>query len=285
MDKWIVDLENEGIRLLSYLRKQFPQEVTTKDLRWAVEHHRCIVNGRTERFCSRRLNKGDRIQLELMKKPTFDLEHSRILFENSEFIFYNKPAGITSEDLSSQLQLHLVHRLDRDTTGVILFAKNTSIQSSLEQLFRERKMEKSYLAIVKGCVLQPGGMIENYLAKLREKEGEGLWGIVPKGFKKGVFAKTEWELKESFKEFSLIRCKPFTGRTHQLRIHLSSIGHPILGDVRYGDRTYCKQVFRPLLHAERLSFISPSTHEEISVEAPLPSDFNILHGSIFIQSI
>lgn len=269
MNKWIVNSSEEGERLLTYLRQRIEKDFSTKDIRWAVEHHRCQVNGIVERFCSRRLKAGDKIVLSLAKKPNFELDSSRILHERDAFLIYNKPAGISTEDLGRLLGLIVVHRLDRDTTGVILFAKTKAFQFQAEALFRERKVKKSYLALVHGAIKNPSGAIENFIGKLSEKEGEGKWGVVSKD--RGAYAKTEWTLERSSSHYSLVRCHPLTGRTHQLRVHLSSIGHPIVGDLRYGDRK--ASAFRPLLHAFSLSFVDSDSKEEISVEAPVPEDF------------
>lgn len=272
MNKWTANSSEEGQRLLTFLREKAGAAFSTKNLRWAVEHHRCRINGVVERFCSRRLKKGDVVEVSLVEQPTFAFDPSKVLFEDETLLFYNKPPGISSEELASSFSLFLAHRLDRDTSGVLLLAKTPAALKEIESLFRERKIKKEYAAIVIGALQKAEGVIENYLAKIGEKEGEGKWGIVPKN--KGLYAKTEWSLEKISQHYSFVRCYPLTGRTHQLRIHLSSIGHPIAGDLRYGNRLFQGfQPFRPLLHAENLSFIHPKTQQKIAISAPLPKDF------------
>lgn len=265
--KWVV---NSQARLLPFVRKQLPS-FSIKDVRWSIEHHRCLVNKRVERFCSKRLNSGDIVELSPVERPQFMVDPARILFDDETLFVYDKPANFTSEELSSLLGFSLVHRLDRDTTGVILFAKTKQMQTHLETLFADRKIEKSYLAIVLGTPKQSEGTIEKPIGKLKEKEGEGLWGIVPPP--KGKYAKTKWIVERTAKDFSLIRCTPVTGRTHQIKIHLSAIGLPILGDLRYGTRKASHlKFFRPLLHAQKLSFSHPITSKQLVFTAPLPDD-------------
>ncbi len=266
MNKWTIASVDSGKRLLAFAKQKLGDDFTTKDLRWSIEHHRCRFNRKVERFCSRRLSVGDRIEIYPLKKLFFQFEADRVLFEDELLLAYNKPAGIASPDLAKLLELYLVHRLDRDTTGVMLFAKDREGQKELENLFRLRKIEKSYLAWVVGTPKEKSGVIDAPVAKIGQKEGEVTWGVADN--EKGLEAKTEWVLEKPGKEASLIRCFPHTGRTHQIRVHLSHIGLPVVGDVRYGSREACK-TFRPLLHAEKVRV----NGQEIL--APLPKDFSL----------
>jgi len=268
--KWTVLSEDSGVRLLSFVRKHAPAIFSTKDLRFAIEHHKCSLNKKVERFCSKKLQKGDVVEITLEHKPVFTFDPTRLLYEDDSFLVYDKPPQISSPDLASLLKLLLVHRLDRDTTGVLLLAKQKSMQKGLEELFRARTIEKSYVAIVTGRLPTPKGVIEKPIGKLSEREGEGLWGIVPPP--RGAAAKTFWEVESTSSHFSYVRCKPVTGRTHQIRVHLSHLGCPIVGDLRYGKRE-APLSFRPLLHASTLAFEHPLTKEKMFFEAPLPEDF------------
>ncbi len=271
MDRWIVDISSHNERLLSFARKKLKDSFSIKDLRWAIEHHRCRVNGVIERFCSRRLKSGDNVTLEAQARPLFTFAPERVLFDSEEWIAYDKPAGIPSDELAAKLRLFLVHRLDRDTTGLLLLTKTAPMQQKFEALFRSRSIQKSYLALVNGRLREPRGTIENYIGKVSEREGEGVWAVVPAP--RGRYAKTEWECERVFKKFSLVRCHPITGRTHQIRIHLSGLGFPIVGDLRYGSRVDQERWHRPLLHAEQVTFPDPSTQKPICIHSPLPQDF------------
>lgn len=267
MKTWIAQSEE---RLLTFVKKKI-NKLTTKELRWAIEHNRCQVNGLVERFASHRLKKGDRVVIWTEKSQPFKRNPARILYEDDSLLLYNKPASIDSLSLSKQLNAHLVHRLDRDTTGVLLLAKNMLLKKSLEHLFRKRTIQKHYLAIVEGNPQKTEGTIEKFLAPVKKREGAVVWGIVSRP--RGVWSKTAWRLEAQGKKSALLSCFPYTGRTHQLRVHLKGVGHPILGDVEYGGFNQPAKLFRPLLHAYELIFIHPQTKKKLTITAPLPSDF------------
>lgn len=229
------------VKLLPYLREELRGEWKTKDLRWLIEHQRCTLNGFVERFCSTLLRKGDQVEIFLEKPPTSEVP---IIFEDDELIVCNKPAAMTSEQLAEKLSALMVHRLDRDTTGVFLLAKTESMQLKLENLFRNREIKKSYLAFVSPPPKKRHGLISNPVD--------------------GKEAQTSWTLVKRYKTRALLRCQPKTGRTHQIRIHLQAVGTPIEGDVDFGGRFQSRH--RPLLHAEKISF------DNRSFSAPLPLD-------------
>ncbi len=165
----------------------------------------------------------------------------------------------------------VVHRLDKETSGLIVFAKQDSAYLSLLEQFKERVVKKEYLALVRGLPRFKAGSIQVPIqrhTKLRTKMqvGEG-----------GRFAHTDWALERSFgNRFSLLRCFLFTGRTHQIRVHLAHLHLPIMGDSTYGYRFQKDDPIRPgrvLLHAQRLSFQHPLSGEILSFEVPPPADF------------
>ncbi len=246
-------------RLLSFVKDSF--ELPTKDLRWSIEHGRCFVNGDVERFSSTRVRKGDEVVIWPAKRPVFKKEEKRVLFEDEEVLFYNKPPYITSSDLAKMLDVHLVHRLDRDTTGVILFAKNNP--TPYEKLFQDRRIEKTYFTLVEGVPKKKSGYVTGKMRKIGTREGAVIWGLA----QAGSWSHTDWECEESGKKYSFICCRPLSGRTHQIRVHMRSLGHPVIGDCEYGNRKAIPGLFRPLLHARELKFGS------YCVTAPLPSDF------------
>ena len=232
-----------------------------KDIHWAIEHHRCRVNEEVERFASTRLVPGDKVFFSIQRRPSIQKESSRILFEDEEMVAYNKPSGISSPDLATLLGLELVHRLDRDTTGVILFAKTAEGRQKLEALFRTREVEKSYLAIVEGNLSTSSGTICAPLAPIHRREGSVRMGVD----KKGKFAKTDWEVLLRRGSLSLLRCSPKTGRTHQIRAHLRHLGLPIVGDREYGHKGL--RFLRPMLHAESVVV------KGREILAPIPADW------------
>jgi len=271
--EWQVTTEESGLSLITFLRKKLPEH-SARALKKLIESNACLVNRRTERFSSFALAPGDQVVLltEIQPEKVKEFEESRILFEDQSLLIYNKPPGINSDQLSKELIL--VHRLDRDTSGVLIFAKTETIFEKMKHLFKQHLVKKSYLAIVDGIPKKAQGTIENELALKHRYQGQSLWGSVAKG--KGQVAITRWKKEKSGNDASLLRCWPITGRTHQIRVHLSELGHPILGDYQYGRRFHSP--YRPtrcLLHAESIEFPHPVTGQMLHMVAPVPDDFNL----------
>ncbi len=283
MPEWMVTFEESGDKLLSFLTRRLEGAFSSRSLKQMIEHNGCLVNGRTERFASTRLEKRDHVQLDLDSlppPPPVSLEVRRILYEDEALFVYDKPAGVNSDErgilklLRQEIPaLELVHRLDRETTGILLLAKSPSVLEKLIEQFRRYEVKKRYEAIVDGVLETSKGVIENELGKKSFYAGQTIWGRVKKG--KGLYAYTEWQCMKRGKRVSYVACFPKTGRTHQIRVHLAELGHPILGDYQYGKAFQCPyRASRLLLHAKALSFPHPLTGEILELSAPLPDDFN-----------
>ena len=220
-----------------------------------------------------------------------------MLFEDRHLLAVNKASGMivhpgaaTGEDtLVHALLAHcagslsgiggverpgIVHRLDKETTGVIVVAKTDQAHRALADQFATRALTKEYVALVSGVPQLLSGTIDRAIARHpvhrhRMTVGEG-----------GKPARTDWERTEAFGDLgALVRCRIFTGRTHQIRVHLKSLGHPILGDALYGwkpDPRLKEQPARVMLHAEHLVLTHPATGRELDLRAPLPEDFSKL---------
>ena len=209
-----------------------------------------------------------------------------ILYEDADLIAVNKPPGMTvhpapghpASTLVNALLAHcpdlsgiggvrrpgIVHRLDRDTSGVILVAKNDAAHLALARQLKERTVEKTYLALVEGTPKPPRGVIDAPLARdPRRRERMAV-------LEGGREASTSYRVVERFSGVSLLEVKPRTGRTHQIRVHFAAIGHPIVGDVVYGKRS--SLLARQFLHAWRIAFDHPRTGERLTLEAPLAQD-------------
>lgn len=262
METFKQQVTESGNRLLAFLRDHLTTKLTTKKLRWLIEHHRCKVNGKIERFCSYKVKKGDRVELILDLPEPAHVDKKAILFEDDHYLFYNKPPQLASNELAKQLKCFLVHRLDRDTTGVMVFAKTKAAKERIEKLFRLREVNKTYLAYVSPPPQKMEGIITIRLTKKAIREGVSEAICDPEG-KEAI---TQWKVIKVEGERALVELHPKTGRMHQLRAHLSAIGSPIVGDVVYGDRR--QEALRPLLHASELKF------EHYAVSAPLPADFH-----------
>lgn len=264
------------MRLLTAVKEELHDSWTRKDLQWSIEHNRCRVNGEVERFASRLVKTKDRITIWPAKPPSFQMEPHRILYEDAHLFIYNKPSFICSPSLASLLNLLLVHRLDRDTSGILILAKHAKAQALLEELFKQRKIEKEYHALVKGRFPEEK-TVEGMMGPIRRREGAIQWGMVAQG---GVSSKTQFKCLSRGPDTSHLLCCPFTGRTHQIRVHLSYCGHPILGDVEYGGRVQPGGLFRPLLHASQISFFYPLENRELLIQAPLPEDFSRVSDTV-----
>lgn len=223
----------------------------------------------------------------------------QILLETEDFVVVNKPAGlltIPDRQSTGAPNLHdllearygkvfTVHRLDRDTSGVVVFARNAETHKLLSQQFENRKIRKSYLGLVTGRIWEKEGKVE--LPIIEDPSRKGRMTTT----KKGKEALTTYEVLESFSLYTLLKIQIFTGRTHQIRVHMKAIGHPIAMDELYGSGkpfylSYIKKKYRvgrfqeeekPLmtrtaLHAATLSF-EDKKGQRHTVEAPLPRDF------------
>ncbi|MDP3954173.1 MAG: RluA family pseudouridine synthase, partial [bacterium] len=171
----------------------------------------------------------------------------------------------------------IVHRLDKDTSGLLLIAKNNKAFYYLQELFKNRGVQKTYLALVHGKLKNKSGTISSPLGRIGTKRTTQITG---KKLIDEKTAETDYKMAKEYKDYSLVELAPKTGRTHQLRVHLKSLNHPIVCDSIYGDIKSCPpELGRLFLHAQKLSFISPSG-ESISVEADLPPNL-----SSFIESL
>jgi len=223
-----------------------------------------------------------------------------VLFEDEHLLAVDKPAGVAvhggsgvSFGVIEQLRqarpaarfLELVHRLDRETSGILLVAKKRSALTKLQDQFRERETGKTYLALVTGDWPANRKVIDQPLHKYLQADGERRVRVVAKDDPDGMRAITLVKVAESLGEgrgggtpgFSLLEVTIKTGRTHQIRVHLASSGHPIVGDDKYGDfelnKTLARQgLKRMFLHAWRLQFDHPATGERIALQAPLPPE-------------
>jgi 23S rRNA pseudouridine1911/1915/1917 synthase len=241
---------------------------------------------------------GDELEFALPEVVAAELKPVDIpldvLFEDKHLLAVNKPSGMvvhpgaaTGEDtLVHALLAHcagslsgiggverpgIVHRLDKETTGVIVVAKNDKAHRALADQFATRALKKEYVALVSGVPQLLSGTIDRAISRHpvhrhRMTVGEG-----------GKPARTDWERAEAFGDIAaLMRCQIFTGRTHQIRVHLKSLGHPILGDALYGwkpDARLTQQPARVMLHAEHLVLTHPVSGKELDLRAPLPQDF------------
>ncbi len=238
---------------------------------------------------SRRLAGGEEIQLELPDPPTRGVLEPqdvglRVAYEDEHLLVVDKPAGVVvhpSAGHASGTLVHgvlargaaggdeerpgIVHRLDRDTSGLLVVARSEEAHKRLKRLVQRRELERTYTALVRGRPRSKAGRIEAPIGRdRRDPTRQSLDTQRPRG------AVTHFELVEQLGEYALLRVRLETGRTHQIRVHLAAIGLPVVGDAVYGATD--PVLGRQFLHASRLAFTHPFTGDRVEVESPLPPD-------------
>ena len=216
---------------------------------------------------------------------------NRIVYEDEGLLVINKPSGIAVHGGSGvaygliealraatgKKYLELIHRIDRDTSGLVMISKKRSTLKTLQDLLREHKIQKTYAAIVKGQVALDKQLIDAPLLRYELSNGERRVRIA----KEGKPSQTQWKVKERFRHGTLVYASPLSGRTHQIRVHGLSIGHPLIGDDKYGHQTEYKGPAprRLCLHAMRLDIPGFPV-----IEAPMPEDMQSLVAQLRAQS-
>ena len=227
-------------KLIGFLQEEINAVCSGKMLRRALEANLCRVNGRIERFGSAQLKKGDVVELasnwqSIASPPS--ISQFKVLYEDDALRIVDKPAGwVCSEEncLRTFKNCFLVHRLDKDTTGVLVLAKNKISRDAWMEKFSQREVHKQYLAVADGIPREDHGVIESSLVRKKTFQGQTIWG----SGHRGLHAVTHWRVLAAGKNSSLLLCEPITGRTHQIRAQLSAIGQPILNDVLYGAQEF-----------------------------------------------
>lgn len=295
--RWQVGARHQGEPLARFITDRLAEDEQGFSLRLIktlMEQGRCQVDGELERFASRKLRTGEVVTMQLpaagerVRLRSVEVSPKSVLWRDEELVIIDKPAGLSTTksgkkslpeelvELARQLglrQLLPAHRLDRDTSGALILAASGPARDSMAALFKERKILKAYEALVHGRMEKDEGRFHSQMARLAEEGGQVRWGSVRSG---GLEAITDYKVLACDGKKSWLRLFPKTGRTHQLRVHLSESGHPIIGDPIYGRGLVpenAPQAARHLLHARGLVFPHPKTGKQIAVEAPLPKDF------------
>ena len=292
-----------GVRLDTYLASQI-EGWSRARLQRLIENEDVLVNGKIAKP-SYKLRDGDEIEVELVATPTdvFTPENIPldIVYEDETLVVVNKPAGLVvhpaagtpSGTLANALAYHfqklpgtgvrpgIVHRLDRDTSGLLVVAKTDAALENLSDQFRDRSVYKSYVALVHGRVQSNSGKIDQPLA--RDPSNRTRMVVV----RAGRNALTLYRVRRAFDRFTLLDVELKTGRTHQIRVHLAWLKHPVVSDETYGGgrdntiqdprlRARIRALHRHFLHAEKLGFKHPATGEFVKFESSLPDQLSEL---------
>jgi 23S rRNA pseudouridine1911/1915/1917 synthase len=276
-----------NIRLDKYLTQVLPQFSRAYSQK-LIEQGHVLINGQIAK-ASERLNKADRITIKLPPLPSLPLAEPMpltIVYEDEDILVIDKPAGLTvhpapghpNHTLVNAILAHcpgltinnepmrpgIVHRLDKDTSGLIVIAKNDFAREYLTAQFKSRTVTKRYLVLVKGRLSPEQGIIEAPIG--RDPHRRQRMAIVEAGKE----ATTQYQVRKYLDTYTLVEVTPLTGRTHQIRIHLSAIGCPVVGDPIYGIKS--AHLNRQFIHAYRLGFRLPSTKQYQEFTSPLPMD-------------
>lgn len=277
-----------------YLTENMP-DLSRSFLKKLFESGDVLVNGKPVR-ASYKLREGDEISLSVPEAKKLDVEAQDIpldiVYEDDDVLVINKERGMVvhpaagNEDstLVNALMHHcgdnlsgingvmrpgIVHRIDKDTTGLLAVAKNDKAHQSLTDQLSDRSLSRTYFAIVHGNIKEDNLTVNAPIARdIKDRKKMAI------ARKDGRDAVTHITVLERFGKYTFIRCKLETGRTHQIRVHVKSIGHPILGDKTYGLKKEEFSLTGQLLHAGEIGFIHPRSGEAVSFTAPLPEDFS-----------
>ena len=252
------------------------------------------VNGRAAKKAGQTLESGFQITVRIPPAVPTDLVPEAIpldiIFENDDLVVVNKPAGMVVhpaaghssgtlvhailgyapdiEGIGGEERPGVVHRLDKETSGLILLAKNERAHRWLQDQFRLRKVDKTYLALVDGKPPTPTGRVETYIG--RDPSHRKRMAVVSES--RGRIAISEYKTVENFRDHTLLEFHPLTGRTHQIRLHCAFLGCPIVGDGIYGRKKFSVEINRHFLHAYRLKIVLPGEEQPGVFEAPVPDE-------------
>ncbi len=278
--------EEEGLRLDLFLAEKL-ERTSRSAVQDAIKSGYVRINGGVCRRPSRRMKTGEIVGWHAPVKPLLvpSAIPVPVIYEDDQIVVVNKPAGmvvhpgagtdggtlveglLASRDLPVEddpSRPGVVHRLDKETTGIIVVAKTAEALSSLKRQFASRRVAKFYLALVEGKIEEEEGLIDAPVG--RDPARPRTMAVIPRGRP----AKTAFRVLQRIPLGTLLLLHPKTGRTHQLRVHMHYIGHPIVGDPLYG--TEREHMF---LHAWRIAFIHPGSGEQVHFEAPVPSWFPV----------
>lgn len=291
---YIVSMSASGLRLdkyLSYENKEFSRNFCQS----LIEKGRVLINDEIITLKKYRVEEGDKVTINIPKpsKPEILPEniHLDIVYEDRDILVIDKPAGMVvhpapgnydgtlvngimyycGENLSGingVMRPGIVHRIDKDTSGLLLVAKTDGAHRKLAEMLAKHSIKRVYKAIVADNIKEDEGRIVTRIG--RSSKDRKKMAVLTSGGREAV---TNWRVTERFGRYTLIEARLETGRTHQIRVHMAYIKHPLLGDIVYGGNTAGSLASRQMLHAESLGFIHPERGNYMEFQSPLPQDF------------
>ena len=292
MKEFIVEKEEIGKRLDAYLSLK-NEKISRTMVQKLIEEGNILVNGKNPK-ASYKVSEGDKITLEEIEPKEISLKAQDIavdiIYEDKDIIVVNKPKGLvvhpangnpdgtlvnaimaickgSLSGIGGEIRPGIVHRLDKDTSGILIIAKNDEAHINLSEQIKNREVKKTYIALVRGFVKENEATINMPIG--RSPKDRKKMAVV----KNGKNAITHIKVLERFNNYTLLQVNIETGRTHQIRVHLSEIGYPIVGDYIYSNGKNEFGIVGQCLHAKSLKFRHPITNEEMYLEAELPQYF------------
>ena len=275
--------------LLSFLISVLKDKSRTT-IKSLLAHKQVAINGRAVTQFDTPVHPTDEVSINFSRAFNF-FKHPmmRIVYEDPDLIVVDKAAGLLSMGtdtikektayriLSEYVKRHdmrnrifIVHRLDRDTSGLMLFAKNPKVQTKLQADWDQAVLERRYVAVVEGTPEKEKGELRSYLA---ENSAMNVYSTTPD---KGKLAITQFFVRKTKGRYTLVDLELLTGRKNQIRVHMQEFGHPVAGDKKYGAKT--NPMRRMMLHAAKLRFVHPITKENLVFETSLPAKFKMIMG-------
>lgn len=288
----LIDEEFDGVRIDKFLANYY-EDKSRSYLQGLIEKGNILVNDKIVKSNYKLKNK-DSLRLTLPEPEMLKVEPENIpldiVYEDSDLIVVNKPQGMVvhpapgnytgtlvnallyhCKDLSSingVIRPGIVHRIDKDTTGILVVAKNDEAHNFLSEQLKNHSMKREYYALVEGRLKNDYGTIDKPLARSKK---DRLKIAIVEGGRRAV---THYEVLERFKSSTLVKCVLETGRTHQIRVHMASIGFPLVGDPLYGYKKHKFKIDGQMLHAKTLGFIHPRTKEYMEFTSELPEYYS-----------
>lgn len=292
MEKYIVEKEEKGKRLDSYIANK-SEKITRTFAEKLIKNGEILVNNKKQKVAYK-INEGDIITIEKQEAKDIKLKAQNIpvdiIYEDDDIIVVNKPKGmvvhpangnpdgtlvnaimaICKDSLSGiggEIRPGIVHRLDKDTSGLLIIAKNDEAHVNVSEQIKNHEVKKTYIALVRGIIKENEATIDMPIGRSTSDRKKMAVN------KKGKNAITHIKVLKRYDKYTLVEVNIETGRTHQIRVHLSYIGYPIIGDATYSNGKNEFNVQGQCLHAKKLEFVHPITGKKMELEAPLPQYF------------
>lgn len=292
MKQFIVTDEQANLRLDKVVANEY-KELSRTNIQKLIEENRVLVNNKSQK-ASYKVSINDNIQIQEIHAKEIDLKPQNIpldiIYEDDDIIVVNKQKGlvvhpangnldgtlvnaimaICKDSLSGiggEIRPGIVHRLDKDTSGLIIIAKNDKAHIHLSEQIKNREIKKVYIALVRGVIKENEATINMPIG--RSTKDRKKMAVT----KNGKNAITHFKVIKKYDKYTLVEVNIETGRTHQIRVHMSEIGYPIIGDIVYSNGKNPFGVEGQMLHASKLTFKHPITNKELNLEAPLPKYF------------